>query len=90
MCVSAVFCEMTANKLELLALADTLRSEFFLYDIDVHICFICSTQTPGFEEEQKLKPAVTKKLEEADSILSTDEVVSKILKGALMGTLSTF
>ena len=44
-------------------LADTLREEFLLYDIDVHCSFPVNVLSPGFEEEEKTKPEITKKIE---------------------------
>ncbi|KAJ7454726.1 oxidoreductase [Mycena latifolia] len=41
-------------------LADTLQSEFMLYDIDVHIFFPPTMFTPGFDEENKTKPKIVR------------------------------
>jgi 3-dehydrosphinganine reductase len=47
-------------------LADTLQSELMLYPgISVHIYFPGSILTPGFEEEQKSKPQITKEIDGA-------------------------
>jgi hypothetical protein len=44
-------------------LADTLREECLLYDIDVHCSFPANILSPGFENEEKTKPTITKKIE---------------------------
>jgi 3-dehydrosphinganine reductase len=41
------------------SLADGLRQECLLYEIDVYACFPTTIYTPGFEEEQKTKPELT-------------------------------
>lgn len=44
-------------------LADTLREECLLYDIDVSCNFPANILSPGFEQECKTKPDLTAKLE---------------------------
>jgi 3-dehydrosphinganine reductase len=44
-------------------LADTLREEFLLYDIDVHCSFPANILSPGFENEEKTKPDITRTIE---------------------------
>ena len=72
------------------SLADSLRAEVNLYNgarqnlkasaptanIKIHTIFSGSVQSPGFEEENKIKHPVTKKLEEGDPVQSEDEVAS--------------
>jgi short-subunit dehydrogenase len=65
-------------------LAEALRSELILYEIDVHCFFPCTIYTPGYEEENKTKPKVTLKIEEADSGLTPEQVAAGILKGACL------
>lgn len=61
-------------KAALRSLADTLRQECLLHDIDVHCCFPATIYTPGFEFEQSVKPTLTKKLEEGDPGQTPEEV----------------
>jgi 3-dehydrosphinganine reductase len=68
--------------LHLQGLADTLRNEFVLYDIDVHIFFPPTMYTPGYEEENKTKPKITLKIEEDDKGLTADQAADALLKGA--------
>ncbi|KAF8801142.1 NAD(P)-binding protein, partial [Phlegmacium glaucopus] len=44
-------------------LVDTLQSEMMLYGVDVHIFFPPTMFTPGYEEENKTKPSIVKKIE---------------------------
>lgn len=62
-------------------LADTLRSELQLYNIDVHIFFPCTMFTPGYEEENKTKPKITLKIEESDSGLTAEQAARSMLTG---------
>jgi 3-dehydrosphinganine reductase len=67
------------------SLADGLRQECLLYDIDVHACFPATIYTPGFEEEQKSKPELTKILEGADEGQTPEAVAVACLKGLERG-----
>lgn len=86
-------------KSALRSLADNLRSEMNLYngyrsanpgkgpaaDVKIH-CVVPGTITsPGFEEENKVKHAVTKKLEENDPHQTEDEVAVAAVKGLERG-----
>jgi 3-dehydrosphinganine reductase len=44
-------------------LADTLREECILYDVDVHCSFPANILSPGLEQEEKTKPEITRKIE---------------------------
>jgi 3-dehydrosphinganine reductase len=57
-------------------LADTLREECRLYDIDVHISFPANILSPGFEVEERTKPEVTRRIEGA-AATETPEAVAK-------------
>ncbi|EIN05672.1 oxidoreductase [Punctularia strigosozonata HHB-11173 SS5] len=72
-------------KFALRGLADTLRNEFVLYDIDVHIFFPPTMYTPGYEEENKTKPKITLKIEEDDSGLTPEQAADALLKGVAAG-----
>lgn len=61
-------------KAALRSLADTLRQECLLYDINIACCFPATIFSPGYEIEQQTKPGITKKLEEADGGQTPDEV----------------
>ena len=63
-------------------LADTLRFELQLYNIDVQIFFPCTMYTPGYEEENKTKPRITLKLEEDDAGLTAEQAAQSMLTGS--------
>ncbi|RAK72923.1 3-dehydrosphinganine reductase [Aspergillus fijiensis CBS 313.89] len=73
------------------SLSDTLCQEIEIYngsrtskarceapaaDVKIHTVFPMGILSPGFDNEQKLKPALTKQLEEADKPQSPQEVAS--------------
>ncbi|KAH9951634.1 oxidoreductase [Amylocystis lapponica] len=66
-------------------LAESLHSELMLYDIDVHICFPGSILTPGYEEENQLKPKIMLEIEESDPGAAPDQVASAIVQGVQKG-----
>lgn len=63
-------------------LAEALRNELQLYGISVHLFLPATIYSPGFENEQRLKPEVTKKIEGPDEGKSPDAVAEEMLKGA--------
>jgi 3-dehydrosphinganine reductase len=69
------------GKHALRGLADTLRSEFKLYGIDIHIFFPCTMYTPGYERENLTKPSITLKLEESDSGITAARAAEGMLNG---------
>ena len=86
-------------KSALRSLADNLRSEMNLYngyrsahpdkgpaaEVKIH-CVVPGTITsPGFEEEEKIKHPVTKKLEETDPRQNEDEVAVAAINGLEQG-----
>lgn len=75
-------------KAALRALADTLQQECLLYDIAVHCCFPATIYSPGYEQEELVKPAVTKKLEEGDSGQTPVEVARVCIGGLERGETS--
>lgn len=72
-----------------LGLADALRSELLLHNISVHIFMPCGIKSPGYEAEQKLKPRITKKIEESDEILPADDVAKSLITGEHHTTLAS-
>lgn len=66
-------------------LADSLRSEMLAYKDapDLHIFMPAGIDSAGYVEEQKLKPAPTKKLEEGDRIDKPKTVAMCLIKGHL-------
>ena len=74
----------TPPKTALRALSETLSQELLLYEHDTpirtHCVFPGTIFTPGYEIETRLKPGITKKLEEKDRAQTADEVASETLK----------
>jgi len=68
-------------KAALRSLADTLRQEGMMYNIKVHCCFPSTISTPGFEQEQLIKPNLTKQLEGSDMGQTAEQVSKAVLKG---------
>lgn len=74
-------------KAALRALADTLVQELEIYpqNVQVHVVYPGSIQSPGMERENQTKPAITKKIEEDDPVQSPDEVASRAIQGLERG-----
>lgn len=74
--------------LHLPGLAECLRSEFALYDITIQAYFPATILSPGYDEEQKTKPLVTKKIEEGDDAKTPEQCADCLLKGVAAGSFS--
>jgi 3-dehydrosphinganine reductase len=61
-------------------LADTLREECILYDIDIHCSFPAGILSPGFEIEEKTKPEITKKMEGSAGAETPENVARWIIE----------
>jgi 3-dehydrosphinganine reductase len=70
-----------AAKHAIRGLAESLRIEFLLYNINVHCYFPATIYSPGFEEEQKSKPELTKILEGADEGLTPEACALRLVNG---------
>jgi len=66
-------------------LAETLRQELLLYSIDVQIYMPVTMYTPGYEEENKTKPALVLKIEESDPGLSPEKAAEGLYEGVQKG-----
>ncbi|GAA5915063.1 hypothetical protein JCM8208_002138 [Rhodotorula glutinis] len=73
------------SKYAIRGLAEALRNELLLYGISVHLFLPATILSPGFENEQRLKPALTKKIEGPDEGLSPDAVAKELIKGLERG-----
>ncbi|KAJ4490053.1 oxidoreductase [Lentinula aciculospora] len=73
------------GRMALRALADTLRQEFLLYDIDIHIAFPGTMYTPGYDIENATKPKITLKIEETDPGVTGDQYAKGLLRGVQNG-----
>ncbi|KAI8916977.1 hypothetical protein DFJ77DRAFT_509519 [Powellomyces hirtus] len=70
-----------AAKFAVRGLAESLRMELLMYGIRVHIFFPGTIYSPGFEEENKTKPAITKLLEESDEGVTPDKAAEILVRG---------
>lgn len=66
-------------------LADTLQCEFMLYDIDIQIFFPPTIYSPGYENENRCKPDIVKRIEDTDDGLSPEQAASAMLQGVARG-----
>lgn len=71
------------SKYAIFGLAEILRHELLPYNIKVSILFPVDTDTPGFAEENKLKPEECKIISETGTLMPADEVADEFIKGIL-------
>ena len=71
------------SKYALFGLAEVLRHELLPYNIKVSILFPVDTNTPGFAEENKLKPPECAIISDSGTILTAEEVADTFIKGVL-------
>lgn len=77
----AGYASYTPAKHAIRGLSDTLRSELLLYGIDVHCFFPSGILSPGFDEENKTKPQLTKTIEGADEPSTPEACAGYLLRG---------
>lgn len=70
-----------ASKFAVRGFTDVIRSELKIKNIHVSIVYPPNTDTPGFINENKIKPALTKKIEGSANLVSPARVADEILKG---------
>jgi len=64
-------------------LAETLRHELKPYNIDISLLHPADVDTPGFEQENLVKPPETLLISEATKVDSPEEVAEIFVKGIL-------
>lgn len=74
-----------SSKYAVRALGEALRNEFHLYGIGVHTFLPCSMDTPGFVEENKLKPPETKLIEDGGGLSTPEQSANNLLSGLRSG-----
>ncbi|EPQ30953.1 uncharacterized protein PFL1_01142 [Pseudozyma flocculosa PF-1] len=75
------YSQYTPMKHAIRGLAESLRSELLLYGIDVHAYFPATILSPGFDEENKTKPKITRDIEGADEGLTPEQCAKKLVRG---------
>lgn len=71
------------TKFALVGLAEVLRNELNPYNINISILFPLDTDTPGFRDENKLKPVECKIISEKGKIMKAEEV-SEVFINAIL------
>lgn len=62
-------------------LADSLRQECILYDIEVSVYLPSTILSPGYEQENTLKPELVLQMEGMDSVQTCEEAASHCMTG---------
>ncbi|KAI1082208.1 short-chain dehydrogenase [Whalleya microplaca] len=77
----------TPAKCALRGLADTLVQELEMYPqkVKVHMVLPGGISSPGFENENKTKPEITKIIEDGDPVQTPDVVAAKAIQGLEKG-----
>ncbi|WVQ74145.1 hypothetical protein IAR50_003737 [Cryptococcus sp. DSM 104548] len=73
------------SKYAIRGLADALRSEMLLHDINIHIFLPCGILSPGYEREITTTPGITRKIEEADTPLTPEKCAAALEAGMRKG-----
>lgn len=71
------------TKFALVGLAEVLRNELKPYNIHVSVLYPVDTKTPGFDEENKLKPQECAIMSGSGGISTAEEVAETFIKGIL-------
>ncbi|PHH76136.1 hypothetical protein CDD80_1768 [Ophiocordyceps camponoti-rufipedis] len=75
------------SKWAIRGLADTISQEILMYpqNVKIHVVYPGNILSPGYERENRTKPAVTKLLEESDPKQTPDEVAEAAIRGLQRG-----
>jgi len=71
------------SKYALFGLAEILRHELLPYNIKISVLFPSDTDTPGFAEENKLKPEECKIISESGTVMTAEELAEVFIDGVL-------
>ncbi len=71
------------SKYAIFGLAEILRHELLPYNIKVSVLFPVDTDTPGFAEENKIKPEECKIISESGTVMTAEEVTEVFIDGIL-------
>jgi len=71
------------TKYALFGLAEILRHELLPYNIKVSVLFPVDTDTPGFAQENKIKPEECKIISESGTVMTAEEVAEIFIDGIL-------
>ncbi|XP_063931665.1 uncharacterized protein LOC135143687 [Zophobas morio] len=79
------YSQYAATKFALRGFCDAFRGELLLFQYTSHIFFASSIDSPGFAEEQKLKPELTKKIEGTCVLQTSDQAAASLWTGISRG-----
>jgi len=74
------------SKYALFGLAEVLRHELLPYNIKVSILFPVDTDTPGFAEENRIKPQECKIISDSGTLMTAEEVANEFIQSILEGS----
>ncbi|GCC36929.1 hypothetical protein chiPu_0015429 [Chiloscyllium punctatum] len=77
------------SKFALRGLAESLQMEVKPYNIYITVAYPPDTDTPGFQEENKVKPLETKLISETSGLCQPDQVAKIIVKDAVQGNFNS-
>ncbi|KAF1333552.1 3-ketodihydrosphingosine reductase, partial [Globisporangium splendens] len=80
--------QYSGSKYATRGLADALRNELKLYNINVSIYYPGNIDSPGFVEEEKTKPEETKTIEGITELTHPDSVAQSLINGISDGQYS--
>jgi NAD(P)-dependent dehydrogenase (short-subunit alcohol dehydrogenase family) len=75
------FTDYCASKFAVIGFSEALRSELKRYGIRVFVLCPPDTDTPGLDEENRIKPSETKAVSAGARLLSADAVAASLLRG---------
>jgi 3-dehydrosphinganine reductase len=75
------YTDYAASKFALIGFSEALRNELAPHRITVSVLCPPDTETPGFQRENVNKPAETRAVSEAASVLSADQVADALFAG---------
>ncbi|XP_043545547.1 3-ketodihydrosphingosine reductase isoform X4 [Chiloscyllium plagiosum] len=78
------------SKFALRGLAESLQMEVKPYNIYITVAYPPDTDTPGFQQENKVKPLETKLISETSGLCQPDQVAKIIVKDAVIVTMGLF
>ncbi|OMH83596.1 3-ketodihydrosphingosine reductase TSC10 [Zancudomyces culisetae] len=82
------YTQYSATKFAIRGLAEALRSELILHGINVSAYYPGTILSPGYEAENKLKPEISKKIEDAVDGLTPEQCSTALLKGLKRGEVA--
>ncbi len=71
------------TKFAVVGLGEIMRHELLPYNIKVSILFPTDTDTPGYKEENKIKPEECKIISETGTVMTAEEVAEEFIDGIL-------